>query len=62
MNLELVIQTEVGQKRKTNIIYWYLIMESRKNGIYKLSSGKEWRCRHRGLVYTARRKRESRMN
>ena len=31
MNLEPVIQNEV-RKRKTNIIYYYIYVESRKNG------------------------------
>ena len=47
MNLESVIQSEVG-RRKTNIVYYCIYMESREMVQLSLFSGQEEGCRCRG--------------
>ena len=50
MNLEPIIQSEVT-KRKTNIIYNYIYMESRKMVLMKLFARQQWRNKHREQTY-----------
>ena len=47
MNPEPIIQNEVSQKRKTDIIYKYIYLESRKIVLMNLFAGPQWRHRHR---------------
>ena len=52
MNLESVIQSE-ARKRKTNIAYLCIYMESRETALMNLLAGQGQRCRRRkGLVHT----------
>ena len=46
MSLETVTQSEV-RKRKTNVIYIYIYMESRKIVLMNLFTENKWRCRGR---------------
>ena len=50
MNLEPVIQSEV-RKRKINIVYQCMYMESRKMVPMNLFAGQQWRNRHKKQTY-----------
>ena len=50
MNLEPIIQSEVGQKEK-NTIYYHTYMESRRMALMQLLSGQQWRNRHREQTF-----------
>ena len=52
MNLESVIQSEVTQKEKTNIVHWCVYIESRKMELMNIFSGQEYRRRYWGHVDT----------
>ena len=45
MNLESIIQSEVNQKEKTNIVYQCMYMESMV--LMNLFARKKWKHRHR---------------
>ena len=47
MNLESIIQSEVNQKEKTNIVYQCMYMESRKEVLMNLFARKRWKHRYR---------------
>ena len=48
MNLESIIQSEVGQKEKNKYhILTHIYVESRKMVLMNLFAGQQWRCRHR---------------
>ena len=47
MNLEPIIQSEVSRKRKTNIIYSHIYVDSRKMVLMNLFAGQEYRRKHR---------------
>ena len=42
MKLEPIIQSEVNQKEKINIIFQYIYMESRKMVLKNLLRGQQW--------------------
>ena len=51
-NLEPFIQSEVSQKGKDRYYVLTLIyMESRKMVLMNLSTGQQWRCRHREQTF-----------
>ena len=47
MNLQHIIQSEVSQKVKNKYVYSCIYVESRKKVLMNLSTGQQWRCRHR---------------
>ena len=47
MNLEPIIQSEVSRKRKANIIYSHIYVDSRKMVLMNLFAGQQWSYRHR---------------
>ena len=48
INLEPIIQSEVYQKRKINIVFYCIYTESRKMVLKNLFTRQQWRNRHRG--------------
>ena len=55
MNLESIIQSEVNQKEKTNIVYQCMYMESRKVLLMNLFARKRWKHRYRQQTCEYRR-------
>ena len=52
MNLEPIIQSEVSQKGKDRChVLTHIYMESRKMVLRNLSTGQQWRCRHREQTF-----------
>lgn len=47
MNTELVTESQVSKKRKTNIVYTHMKMESEKTVPMNFFAGKERRCNGR---------------
>ena len=47
MNLGPIIQSEVSQKEKINIVFQCIYTESRKMVLKNLFSGQQWRNRHK---------------
>ena len=47
MDLQSIIQSEVSQKEKINIVFQCIYTESRKMVLKNLFSGQQWRNRHR---------------
>ena len=47
MNLEPIIQSEVSQKKKINIVFYHIYKGSRKIVLKNLFAGQQWRNRHR---------------
>ena len=46
MNLEPIIQSEVSQKKKINIVFQYIYIESKKMVLKNLFTGQQWKiCR-----------------
>ena len=57
MNLESIIQSEVGQKEKNKYhILTHIYVESRKMVLMNLFAGQQWRCRHREQTYGHRQR------
>ena len=50
MNLKPIIQSEVSQKERLNIIYLHIYMESRKMVLKNLFAEQQWRKRHREQI------------
>ena len=51
MNLEPIIQSEVSQKKKDNIVFQCIYMETRKMVLKNFLTGQQWRNRHREQTY-----------
>ena len=53
MNLEPIIKNKVNQKEEKEISYInaYIYMESRKTVLMNVSTGQQWRYRHREQTY-----------
>ena len=51
MDLQSIIQSEVSQKEKINIVFQCIYTESRKMVLKNLFSGQQWRNRHREEAY-----------
>ena len=47
MDLQSIIQSEVSQKEKINIVFQCIYTESRKMVLKNLFTGQQWRNRHR---------------
>ena len=47
MNLEPIIQREVSQKEKYNIVFYRIYTEYRRMVLKNLFTGQQWRKRHR---------------
>ena len=44
-DLDPVIELSKSRRRKTNVIYSHIYVESRKTVLMNLFAGKKWRCR-----------------